>query len=77
MTDNGERGKQIMNPTVRIDGDPYRVVGKTRLTTASRACYGKYRFVLRRLTDGSLWTVFDSRVTSASELMKCEGSPRR
>jgi hypothetical protein len=77
MTDNGERGAQIMNPTVHIDGYPYRVVGKTRLTTASRACYGKYRFVLRRLTDGSLWTVFDSRVTSASELMKCEGSPRR
>lgn len=66
-----------MNPTVHIDGHPYRVVGKTRLTTASRACYGKYRFVLRRLTDGSLWTVFDSRVTSASELMKCAGSPRR
>ncbi|MEU1520593.1 hypothetical protein ACH474_09165 [Nocardia rhamnosiphila] len=77
MTDNGERGEKIMNPTVRIDGYPYRVVGKTRLTTASRACYGKYRFVLRRLTDGSLWTVFDSRVTSASELMKCEGSPQR
>ncbi|WP_157107072.1 hypothetical protein [Nocardia grenadensis] len=66
-----------MSSTVRIDGYPYRVVGKTRLTTASRACYGKYRFVLRRLTDGSLWTVFDSRVTSASELMKCEGSQAR
>lgn len=66
-----------MNPTVRIDGHSYRVVGKTRLTTASRACYGKYRFVLRRLTDGSLWTVFDSRVTSASELMKCEGPQPR
>ncbi|MGW3277194.1 hypothetical protein [Nocardia rhamnosiphila] len=77
MTDNGERGEKIMNPTVRIDGYPYRVVGKTRLTTASRACYGKYRFVLRRLTDGSLWTVFDSRVTAASELMKCEGAPQR
>ncbi|MCX0275668.1 hypothetical protein NLM24_34335 [Nocardia zapadnayensis] len=77
MTDNGERGEQIMNPTVRIDGYPHRVVGKTRLTTASRACYGKYRFVLRRLTDGSLWTVFDSRVTSASELRKCEGSPQQ
>ncbi|MGV9633627.1 hypothetical protein ACWDO0_05570 [Nocardia rhamnosiphila] len=77
MTDNGERGEKIMNPTVRIDGYPYRVVGKTRLTTASRACYGKYRFVLRRLTDGSLWTVFDSQVTAASELMKCEGAPQR
>ncbi|MEV3959375.1 hypothetical protein AB0M34_00505 [Nocardia sp. NPDC050193] len=73
MSDNGGRGEQIMNPTVRIDGYSYRVVGKTRLTTASRACYGKYRFVLRRLTDESLWTVFDSRVTPASELMKCEG----
>lgn len=59
----------MMNPTVRIDGHPYRVVGRTRLAAVSRASYGKYRFVLRRLTDGSLWTAFDSRVSPASELV--------
>ncbi|WP_280384208.1 hypothetical protein [Nocardia wallacei] len=65
-----------MNQTVRIDGHPYQVVGSAPLSLMSRACYGKYRFTLRRLSDGSLWTAFGTWVTPASELVK-SGSPAR
>lgn len=69
----GEIG--FMGRTVRIGGQPYRVVGKTPLAAVSRAGYGKYRYVLRRVTDGSLWMAFGTRVTAASELLQC-GTPR-
>lgn len=64
-----------MGRMVRIGGEPYRVVGRTPLAAISRAGYGKYRYVLRRVTDGSLWVAFENRVTAASELVKC-GTPR-
>ncbi|MEU4316495.1 hypothetical protein [Nocardia sp. NPDC024068] len=59
-----------MDRTVRIGGDRYRVVGKAPLSAVSRACYGKFRFELRRVADGSAWTVFGTRVTPASELLR-------
>ncbi len=60
-----------MNQMVHIGGHPYRVVGKARLAAVSRACYGRYRFTLQRLSDGSLWTAFGTHVDPASELLKC------
>ncbi|RDI52688.1 hypothetical protein [Nocardia mexicana] len=65
-----------MYQTVRIDGHPYQVLGSARLSLMSRACYGKYRFTLRRVSDGSLWTAFGAWVTPASELVR-SGSPAR
>ncbi|WP_280437752.1 hypothetical protein [Nocardia carnea] len=59
-----------MEQNVRIDGDPYRVIGRARLAPVSRACYGKYRFTLRRMTDGTLWTTFGTRISPASELVR-------
>ncbi|WP_328395697.1 hypothetical protein [Nocardia sp. NBC_00416] len=66
-----------MKQTVRIDGDPYRVVERTRLSAVSRACYGKYRFILRRVTDDSLWMAFDSRITPVSELLRYGSGTRQ
>ncbi|WP_459546581.1 hypothetical protein [Nocardia sp. X0981] len=63
-----------MGPMVCIGGEPYRVIGRTPLAAVSRAGYGKYRYVLRRVRDGSLWVAFAKRVTAASELVKC-GAP--
>lgn len=59
-----------MEQSVRIDGNPYRVVGRMRLSPVSRACYGKYRFTLRRLTDGTLWSAFGTRIGPGSELVR-------
>ncbi|GAA5064458.1 hypothetical protein [Nocardia callitridis] len=64
-----------MDQTVRIGGQPYRVIGKARLAVASRACYGKHRFTLQRVSDGSLWTAFGARLSPASQMLKC-GSAR-
>ncbi|MEU1986166.1 hypothetical protein [Nocardia sp. NPDC019395] len=62
-----------MYRTVHIDGHRYQVIGRIRLSAVSRACYGKYRFTLRRTTDGTLWTAYDHRVTGASELLRNSG----
>ena len=59
-----------MNQTVHIGGHPYRVVGKAPLAAVSRACYGRYRFTLQRISDGSLWQSFGVRVNPASELLR-------
>lgn len=59
-----------MGQSVRIDGNPYRVIGRARLSPVSRACYGKYRFTLRRMTDGTLWSAFGTRISPMSELVR-------
>lgn len=61
-----------MDHTVRIGRHPYRIVGKAPLSTMSRACYGKHRYTLQRVPDGSLWLAFGARLTAASELV-CAG----
>ncbi|MBF6175359.1 hypothetical protein [Nocardia blacklockiae] len=60
-----------MYQTVRIGRQPYRVVGKAPLSTMSRACYGKHRFTLQRVSDGSLWQAFGARLTPGAELLRC------
>ncbi|NKY36818.1 hypothetical protein HGA13_27665 [Nocardia speluncae] len=59
-----------MKQNVRINGNPYRVVGRLPLSPVSRACYGKYRFTLRRTTDGTLWSAFGTRISPVSELVR-------
>ncbi len=59
-----------MNRTVRIGGQLYRLIGTCRLSALSRASYGKYRFTVQRVSDGSLWEAFGVRLTPGSELVR-------
>ncbi|MBB5915621.1 hypothetical protein BJY24_004533 [Nocardia transvalensis] len=61
-----------MDHTLRIGQHPYLLVGKAPLSTVSRACYGKNRYTLQRVSDGSLWQAFGYRLTAASEVVRCE-----
>ncbi len=59
-----------MGSTVRIGGQLYRLIGKSRLSVLSRACYGKHQFTVQRVCDGSLWEAFGARLTPGSELVR-------
>ena len=59
-----------MDRTVRIGGQLYLLIDTSRLSVLSRACYGKHRFTVRRVSDGSLWQAFGARLTPGSELVK-------
>ncbi|WP_227980363.1 hypothetical protein [Nocardia spumae] len=65
-----------MDSTLRIGGHLYRLVAKSRLAPVSRACYGKHRYTLERVADGSVWEAYGARLTPGSELL-CRGGRYR
>lgn len=59
-----------MDQTLHIGGHQYRLIGAAPLSSTTRACYGKRRYTLERVADGSLWESFGARLTPAAQLVR-------